>query len=364
MTRVLLLTPDFPPDTGGIQRLLERFVSHADVSEVEVLTLRASGGEAWDAEQPFAVRRSGRAPSRHGELLRLNAESVARARTFKPDVVLSGHIVVAPAAIAIKRLLRVPFVQYFYALEVRERPGLARAAAREAARVIAISRYTADLARDVGAAEARIEIIPPGVDLDAGPRAEPEAGHRILTVSRIAERYKGHDVMVRALPLVRAKIPGVEWVVVGDGPLAPDITRLARSIGVEDSVRLLGRVDDAERDAWYGRSQVFAMPSRLPTGSAGEGFGIVYLEAGVRRLPSIAGNVGGAVDAVVDGVTGRLVDPTSHIAVADALIGVLSDPAAGRRMGDAAARFAGGFAWPGIARRVEDLLGAVASGPD
>src|SRR4051812_5752202 len=354
--RVLLLTPDFPPQVGGIQRLLERLVTPPERVEYDVLTVPGEGAPAWDGQQPFSVRRAGRAPSRQLGIARLNAEAVAHARRTRPDLVLAGHVVTAPAAMAIARLLGIPYVLYLYALEVRERARLAGFAARRARAVIAISRYTAQLAREVGAPEGRIRIVPPGVDVVPTPPPANGGPPRILTVSRMAERYKGHDVMVRAMPLIRARIPDAEWVVVGDGPLREEIGRLAAGNGVEEAVRLCGSVADSERDAWYERSHVFAMPSRLPPGSAGEGFGIVYLEAGVRGLPSVAGNVGGALDAIKDGETGRLVDPTSHLAVAEAITGLLDDAPRRQAMGRAATEFAAGFAWPRIAEQVEDVL--------
>src|SRR4051794_34811951 len=264
--RVLLLTPDFPPQVGGIQRLLGRLVGHAERGEVEGLTVPANGAKSWDAEQPFSILRAGGAPSRQLGIVRLNAEAVAHARRTRPDLVLAGHVVTAPAAMAIDRLLGIPYVLYLYALEVRERARLAGVAARRARAVIAISRYTADLARDVGAPEDVIRIVPPGVDVTPAPPPANGGPPRILTVSRLAERYKGHDVMVRALPLIRARIPDAEWIVVGDGPLRAEIGRLAASNGVEAAVRLCGSVTDDERDAWYERSHVFAMPSRLPPG--------------------------------------------------------------------------------------------------
>ncbi len=98
------------------------------------------------------------------------------------------------------------------------------------------------------------------------------------------------------------------------------------------------------------------MPSRLPAGGAGEGFGIVYLEAGVHGLPVVAGNVGGALDAVVDGTTGLLVDPTRPRPVADAVSRLLLDREAAGRMGAAGSEHAHDFAWPAIAGRVEALL--------
>jgi phosphatidylinositol alpha-1,6-mannosyltransferase len=98
------------------------------------------------------------------------------------------------------------------------------------------------------------------------------------------------------------------------------------------------------------------MPSRLSSLGGGEGFGIVYLEAACHLLPVVAGNVGGAVDAVVDGVTGVLVDPTDHIAVANAIAELLLDERRAQNLGRAGAARAREFAWPQIAKQVEDLL--------
>jgi phosphatidylinositol alpha-1,6-mannosyltransferase len=167
--------------------------------------------------------------------------------------------------------------------------------------------------------------------------------------------------MLRALPLVRARVPDVQWVVVGGGPLLPVYQRMAWALGVADHVRFLGPVDDVERDLWLDRAHVFAMPSRLSATGGGEGFGIAYLEAGAHRLPVVAGNVGGAVDAVLDGVTGVLVDPTDHLSVAEALTDLLVDRRRAQLLGAAGAARARQFAWPGIAKQVEHLLQEVAA---
>ncbi len=163
--------------------------------------------------------------------------------------------------------------------------------------------------------------------------------------------------MLEALALIRARVPGAEWVVVGDGPLRAELERRAAQIGVRDAVRFTGRVSDVERDAWLDRARVFVMPSRLPAGGAGgEGFGIVYLEAGAHGLPVVAGAVAGALDAVIDGETGVLVAPEDPSAVADAVAGLLLDPARARRLGEAGARRARELSWPRMVARVEDVL--------
>jgi phosphatidylinositol alpha-1,6-mannosyltransferase len=208
---------------------------------------------------------------------------------------------------------------------------------------------------------AVVHRIAPGVDLPVGRQAVRSVSPLIVTVSRLAERYKGHDVMLRALPLVRARVPDVQWVVVGGGPLLAVYERMACALGVADHVRFVGPVDDVERDLWLDRAHVFAMPSRLSAAGGGEGFGIAYLEAGAHRLPVVAGNVGGAVDAVLDGLTGVLVDPTDHLAVADALTELLMDRRRAESLGEAGLSRARQFAWPGVAKQVEYLLQEVAA---
>ena len=360
----LVLTPDFPPEPGGIQRLLERLVRHSRRIRWEVLAPDVKDAAAWDRGQPFRVHRISSFPgtaSRRAAIMRLNAEALFHARRLKPDVVLAGHIVASPGAAAIRRLLGVPVVTYLHALEVKATPAIAAHAVRSSDAIIAVSRYTAGLAREAGAPEDRIHIIPPGVDLVERATAPGPRQPVVLTVARLHNRYKGHDVIARALPLVRARVPEARWAVVGEGPLRRDVERLTTAYGVREATQLCGVLPDSERDELLDTAGVLAMPSRVPPGQAGEGFGIVYLEAAARGLPSVAGNVGGAVDAVVDGETGRLVDPEDHIAVADAIADVLADRDLAARMGAAGAARAREFAWPRIAERVEDLLLQVAA---
>lgn len=363
--RLLVLTPDFPPRRGGVQLLLHRVVSHTPSFASLVVTLTSTGAEAFDAEQPFQVRRVNWVPgSRRASFGVLNAVAVRDARRFRPDAVISGHIVTAPAAWTISRALGARAIQYLYADEVRAAPRLCRFALRHASAVVVISRHADALARRFGAERSRIHHIPPGVDLpgDTSP-AERADRPTLLTVARLDDEYKGHDVVLRALPLIRREIPDVRWVVLGDGSLRPRLERQTAAAGVADSARFLGAVSDAERDRWYRSAHVFVMPSRLPPQGGGEGFGIVYLEAGARELPVVGGNVGGALDAVVDGETGLLVDPADPAAVARAAVELLRSPERAAAMGRNAAARAQSFAWPVIAGRVEEVVRAVAGRP-
>jgi phosphatidylinositol alpha-1,6-mannosyltransferase len=356
--RVLVVTPDFPPARGGIQVLLHRLVHNWRRVRVRVLTLDQDGSGAFDDGSGLDIRRVGGSGGlRRASIAVLNARIPAEALRFRPDVVVSAHIVTSPGARMARRVRRVPVVQYLYALEMGARPGLAASAVQWADAIVAISEHTRGLAIAAGADPGRIQCIPPGVDLPERVERAPTERPTIITVAQILQRYKGHDVLTRALPLIEARVPEVEWIVIGDGPFKPQLAELVRAQRLDGQVRLVGTVSDAERDACLDRAHVFAMPSRVPaTGVGGEGFGITYLEAGAHGLPVVGGDVGGTRDAVVDGETGLLVDPNDNVAVADAIADLLLDPERARRLGQAGAARAQAFAWPLMAARVEDLI--------
>lgn len=357
--RLLVITPDFPPAKGGIQTLSHRVVSALRQFEPEVVTLAHPRASTFDSQQPFSVVRVPRIRGmRAATILALNAAAAAVALRRRPDVVLSWHIVVAPAA-AIARRLGVPFAQYVHAKEIRAKPGLARFALTRADRVVAVSGYTKELAFGAGAAPGRVVVINPGVDEAApvSPNRDGDIRPTVLTIARLEDRYKGHDVVLRALPLVRARVPEVRWQIVGDGPLRPALEDRARALGLDGAVQFLGPVNDESRNQKLADADVFCMVSRLPAGGfAGEGFGIVYLEANAYGLPVVAGGVGGATDAVVDGETGILVDPEDHVAVADAIIRLLRDRVTASVMGRNGRLRAAEFSWAAAAGRLEEEL--------
>ena len=362
--RLLLLTPDYPPQPGGIQVVSERLAEGMAAFDTQVVTLATANGVARPRSRPpAAVRRVGMRwlphPARVA-LLDLSAAALGLRR--RPDLTLSMHSVTAPAGVAL-RVAGVPLAQYFHADEIGARPRLARFAAERADLSIGVSRYTAELVRGTGA-RSSVTVIPNGVDLPADATALPSDRPVFVTVSRMQERYKGHDVLVRALALVRAKVPDVLWVVIGDGPLRPGIEQMARAHGVWDSCRFLGSVSDLQREQWLRRARLLAMPSRLPPHGAGEGFGIAYLEAAACAKPSVAGNVGGAPDAVIDGETGLLVDPDDPVDVAEAIARLLIDDRLAARLGVAARARAEAHAWPVVCTRVQAALLAMLDGED
>jgi phosphatidyl-myo-inositol dimannoside synthase len=362
--RLLLVTPDFPPSTGGIAVLMERLVSNLPNSATRVVTFGQPGAAEWDREAGLDVHRVASVETRRQlSIPVLNARASLELARYRPQVLLSGHVVASIGALATRRLYRAPLVQYVHADEFRMREGLTGRAVRLADATIAVSSYTRDMALAAGADPAKVHVIPPGVDVLPPSAVEREGRPTILTVASFISERKGHDVILRALPAIAERVPEVQWVTIGDGPLRPAIEAQARAEGLADRVQFLGRVDDEVRDGWLDRAQVFCMPSRVPPGgTGGEGFGIVYLEAGAHGLPVIAGNVAGALDAVIGGETGFLIDPEDPAAIAGAALAVLTDPAKAKEMGAAGRRNAEAHAWSRIGPRVEELLRATAAG--
>jgi phosphatidylinositol alpha-1,6-mannosyltransferase len=186
--------------------------------------------------------------------------------------------------------------------------------------------------------------LPPGVDEktfhpdSGGDRVRARLGLTdrpvVVCVSRLVPR-KGQDTLILAMPAILARVPDAVLLVVGGGPYAGQLKKLAAETGVQDSVRFTGPVPWEELPAHYGAGDVFAMPCRTRRGGLDvEGLGIVYLEASATGLPVVAGDSGGAPDAVLDGETGWVVRGGSAEESADRIVTLLRDPALRRRMGE------------------------------
>jgi phosphatidylinositol alpha-1,6-mannosyltransferase len=153
------------------------------------------------------------------------------------------------------------------------------------------------------------------------------------------EQYKGHDIMLRALPSVLSRVPSLVYVVVGDGDDRSRIEALADGLGLRPHVIFTGRVSDAELAALYQRSDVFALSARTVLTDRevkGEGFGIVFLEAMAFGKPVIGPSEGAPAEIIHHGVHGLLANPEDPAAVAEALVDLLTNPDKAREMGQAA----------------------------
>jgi glycosyltransferase involved in cell wall biosynthesis len=244
-----------------------------------------------------------------------------RAVKERPELIVTTHANFAPVAHSMKSLLGIPCVAIGHGIEVWDlKPGAVWRALRAATAIAAVSTFTRDkMSSALQLPKDAIAILPNTFDPEEfypdtrkphfllaryGLRATQPV---ILTISRLAsaERYKGYDQILRALPKVRERFPDVRYVLGGRGPDRGRIESLVRELGLTENVTFAGYVRDYELRSHYNLCDVFAMPSK------GEGFGIVFLEAMACGKPVVAGNKDGSVDAVLNGQIGALVDPDS-----------------------------------------------------
>jgi phosphatidylinositol alpha-1,6-mannosyltransferase len=274
-------------------------------------------------------------------------------------------------------ICRKPYVLHCFGDEIalywdaRVAGHLMRFVARRAARITVISHYSAAKLKALGLPDDRIVLVYPGVSWSA--RADDPEGTRdtsddrqrrpvLLTVGRLVTR-KGHDRVITALPKILARIPGVEYVIVGTGSEERRLRRLAEELGVASAVTFVGGVPQQATRHYYQRCDVFVHPNRELENGEVEGLGIVFLEASACGVPVIGGNSGGTPDAIQDGVTGFLVDPNSVEEIADRIIFLLENPVIRTRMGRAGQDWAAQFTWRTAAEKIWALAHAVVTLP-
>ncbi|OMI90155.1 alpha-(1-2)-phosphatidylinositol mannosyltransferase [Streptomyces sp. M1013] len=357
MRKTLIVTNDFPPRPGGIQAFLHNMALRLDPERLVVYASTWKRGRegteataAFDAEQPFTVVRDRTTmllptPGATRRAVGLLREHGCTSVWFGAAAPLG---LMAPA-------LRKAGAERLVATTHGHEAGWAQLpAARQLLRRIGESTDTITYlgeytrARIAGAltpeAAARMVQLPPGVDektfhpASGGDEVRARLGLTerpvVVCVSRLVPR-KGQDTLIRAMPRILAAEPDAVLLIVGGGPYEKDLRRLAEETGVAASVHFTGAVPWSELPAHYGAGDVFAMPCRTRRGGLDvEGLGIVYLEASATGLPVVAGDSGGAPDAVLDGETGWVVRGADPNESADRITTLLADPELRRRMGE------------------------------
>ncbi len=172
--------------------------------------------------------------------------------------------------------------------------------------------------------------VPQGVELGA-PAAIPADGP-LLSVARLVPK-KGLDVLIAALPLVRVRLPGVRVELIGDGPSRSNLEAQIRSLDVLDHVELRGSVGGDEVQRAFDRCSLFVLPCRIDDEGDRDGLPTVLIEALARGIPVITTDVVGISELVRNGETGVLVPPDDPVALAEAIVELITDPERARRLG-------------------------------
>lgn len=208
--------------------------------------------------------------------------------------------------------------------------------------------------------------IAPGIDVDHfRPIDSSQLRHDlgvankkvIVSVGRLVHR-KGQDHLIQSLPEILKVHPDAHLLLVGQGPYREHLESLVAEHNLHESITFIGRIQYADLPRYICCGDIFAMPSRSRLmGLEVEGLGIVYLEASSCGLPVIAGKSGGAPDAVVDGITGVVVDGEDDKQIAQAVITLLDNPVEASAMGSRGRQWiVDNWRWEIWSEKFEELL--------
>lgn len=352
MKDILFVTNDFGPRAGGIESFIIGLIQHSTLSPITVYT--SSQGdtreydESWQADYGVKVIRD---PAK----ILLPTPRVSRLITrvikeLKTEVVVFGAA--APLAImsaacrraGAKKIIALTHGHEVWWSKVFPFTLIMRRIGSTTDALTYLGEFTRRaISRSLTspAASAMVKIAP-GIDTEHfSPVDSTElktslglSGKRVIvSVGRLVHR-KGQDKLIESMPSIIQEIPNAHLLLVGEGPYRKHLTELVRKHNLEDFVTFIGRIQFAQLPSYICCGEIFAMPSRSRfAGLEVEGLGIVYLEASACGLPVIAGASGGAPDAVIDGVTGVVVDGLDCAAIAGAAIQMLENPIQSQKMG-------------------------------
>ena len=367
----LLVTNDFPPKIGGIQSLLWEWWRRLPPDSFAVLTSPHADAKEFDASQPYRIERT-REP-----VLLPHPWMVQRINSLAGE--FGADFVVLDPALPLGLVgpsLSLPYMTVLHGAEVTV-PGhlpvskfVLGHVLRGARHVIAAGGYPAREGRHAAGREIPTTVVPPGVDTDRfvplssderrGARARfglSTSDEIILGVSRLVPR-KGFDTVIRAVAQLAPHRPRLRLVIASTGRDEDRLKKLAQELSAP--VTFLGRVPHDDLPLLYGCADVFSMMCRNRwMGLEQEGFGIVFVEAAACGVPQIAGESGGAAEAVADGVTGYVMhNPVDASGLAARIVKILDSPALRESMArESRLRAVNEFNYDVLSRRLGDVLG-------
>ncbi len=380
MNQSLLIANDFPPVTSGIATAFHQLWRHLPPNRTKILAPILPNSESVDETYPIAIHRI---PMPLGEGTVAKAMKTVQTAVWtvfnsisdSPSKVHCGQIFSSGlAGWLCKQMFQIPYVVWVYGSETARlaRGGPTRELMvrilEDSDWVVTNSDMTSDEFRRFGVTDRKIRRVYPGVDpevfrpLPKNPDWVNRLGLKnkkvLLTVARLDQR-KGHDMVLRALG--RLKDRNLVYLIPGRGREEQRLRELTSELGLKDQVQFLGFIENEDLPTIYNLCDLFVMPNRVTQGTALagdiEGFGITFVEAGACEKPVIGGRSGGAVEAVLHGQTGLLVDPDSETEVAETIETLLSDSNLAHTLGkQARLRIEREFDWQILSTLVEEIL--------
>ncbi len=340
-SRLLLLTPDFPPNRGGVARYLSRFAEHFS-DQILVIAAPMNESSLFDVAQPYPIERVSLL-FRHLWPRWLKVVALLIKKQDDYDHLVISHAIPFGVAAAIAQFFtKKPYTLIVHGMDIRlainhpRKRKLLGFALKNAHRVVANSQALSKELEQLFSLTNVVVVYPGIIPINNVPRSTSDDVFRLLTVSRLVQR-KGQDRVLKALSLLKSthRLGKIHYDIVGSGPTRSKLEELIAQLHLEQKVTLHGDLNDTMLSNMYAQSDVFVMPVKDDPIDK-EGFGFVFLEAALYRVPSISTKMSGIDEAVVDQQTGILIEDGNIEALASAIESMVNHPEKRKQLGQAA----------------------------
>ena len=387
----LLVTLEFPPNNvGGVAAFYYNVCKNLPPDKIVVLAPDHPQADEFDSQQNFTIIRKkllNQFPQKmpRGFIGGLKIATTVRwlsiikhlkqvVKSHNIQLIQVGQVLpLGTLALMYKKQKNIPYIFYAHGLDIllpqkfMRKKTLLKKIITGANAIVANSHFTKGELLKLGATPNQVVVVHPGPNLEQqevpGSKLKKiidsdqlKDRKVLLTVGRLVKR-KSHDLVIKALPQIIKQVPNVIYLIIGEGPNKKSLVDLTHQLRLGNYVRFLGQVSTADLPAYYQTCNVFIMPSRQIDGWDVEGFGIVFLEANLFGRPVIGGRSGGISEAVIDGQTGLLVDPTDQDQTAKVAIKLLTDTAYAERLGlQGLERTINEFNWATQTEKIKQIL--------
>ena len=380
---ILLLSYDYPPQSGGIAKVSYHVAEQLDRLEENVFVVAQSskGDREFDKANKFSTKRCVNIFFlRELALIFLLPFLCLRHRIDIIYVLVwtQGGL----AAFLTSRLLKVPYVLHAHGTEFVDykrtaldrikygflRRNYKRLVLKNARRLIAVSNFTKEMVIKLGARPDAVEVVYNGVDINRFRPGLPTAeiiakyklqGKRVLLTASRLKKYKGHDIVINLMPQLLQRFPNLVYLITGSGEDREFLESIVKKLNLQENVIFAGHVDNLVLPLYYSACDVFIMLSReMMNSDEFEGFGLVFLEANSCGKPVIGAKTGGIADAIIDQKTGYLVNLDNHEEIKDRIISLLENRELAASLGKEGRQriIREGLTWESIGKKVQAIL--------